>query len=166
VDTAAKQPAMFNGRPKERIAAQVELLETLPETLREANDFESTRGDRTRQAQGRIVKVAEEYAVAHTGDRLDVTDLCRAAAVSERTLEYAFKEVAGLTPMNYLVRPRLHRVRQALLAATQESTTVSVEALNWGFWHFGEFSRAYRECFGELPSDTLRRHRESTGGQT
>lgn len=70
---------MFNGRPMEQIAAQVELLETLLATLRGANDFESTRGDRTRQAQGRIVKVAEEYALAHTGDRLDVTDLCRAA---------------------------------------------------------------------------------------
>jgi transcriptional regulator GlxA family with amidase domain len=62
----------------------------------------------------------------------------------------------GLTPVTYLIRVRLHRVRQALLAATQGSTTVSTEALNWGFWHFGEFSRAYRDCFGELPSDTLR----------
>jgi transcriptional regulator GlxA family with amidase domain len=77
--------------------------------------------------------------------------------VSERTLEYAFKEVMGLAPMTYLVRLRLHRVRQALLAETQGSTTVSAEALNWGFWHFGEFSRAYKACFGELPSDTLRR---------
>jgi hypothetical protein len=30
-------------------------------------------------------------------------------------------------------------------------------ALDWGSWHFGDFSRAYEECFGELPSDTLRR---------
>jgi transcriptional regulator GlxA family with amidase domain len=36
---------------------------------------------------------------------------------------------------------------------------VSSIALDWGFWHFGEFSRAYRACFGELPSETLRRHR-------
>jgi AraC family transcriptional regulator, ethanolamine operon transcriptional activator len=48
-------------------------------------------------------------------------------------------------------------VRQALLAATHGSTTVSAVALDWGFWHFGEFSRAYKGCFGELPSDTLRR---------
>jgi len=83
--------------------------------------------------------------------------LCKAAGVSERGLEYAFKEVMGLTPVSYLIRIRLHHVRKALLAATHGSTTVSAEALNWGFWHFGEFSRAYRECFGELPSDTLRR---------
>jgi AraC family ethanolamine operon transcriptional activator len=62
----------------------------------------------------------------------------------------------GLTPVVYLVRLRLHRVRQALLAATHGSTTVSAAALDWGFWHFGEFSRAYKDCFGELPSDTLR----------
>jgi transcriptional regulator GlxA family with amidase domain len=77
--------------------------------------------------------------------------------VSERTLENAFKEVMGLTPMSYLVRLRLHRVRQALQEGTHGTTTVSAEALNWGFWHFGEFSRAYKDCFGELPSDTLRR---------
>jgi len=60
-------------------------------------------------------------------------------------------------PVAYLTRLRLHRVRQALLAATHGSTTVSAVALDWGFWHFGEFSRAYKGCFGELPSDTLRR---------
>jgi len=36
-------------------------------------------------------------------------------------------------------------------------TSVSAVALDWGFWHFGEFSRACKDCFGELPSDTLRR---------
>jgi transcriptional regulator GlxA family with amidase domain len=84
--------------------------------------------------------------------------------VSERALEYAFREIMGLTPVAHLIRLRLHRVREALLAANQGSTTVSAVALDWGFWHFGEFSRAYRECFGELPSDTLRRKPDSPGG--
>lgn len=157
VDTAARQPDLFNNNRDERVAAYVDLLETLLATLGETNGFETDRSDRTRQAQSRIVKIAEDYALSKMGDRLFVTDLCRAAAVSERTLQTAFKEVMGLTPMNYLVRLRLHRVRQALLAGTQGTTTVSTEALKWGFWHFGEFSRAYKDCFGELPSDTLRR---------
>jgi len=157
VDTALQEPALFDESMKERIAAQNELLETLLATLRVADDLESTRSDRARQAQGLIVKAAEDYAMAQSSDRLYVTDLCKVAAVSERTLEYAFKEIMGLTPVTYLTRLRLHRVRQALLAGNSGSTTVSAEALNWGFWHFGEFSRAYRECFGELPSETLRR---------
>jgi AraC-like DNA-binding protein len=157
VDIAAREPFIFNDGRKERVAAQVELYEMLLATLGTASDFEPTRNERTRQAHSLIVKVAEDHALSRVDDYLRVTDLCRAADVSERTLEYAFKEVMGLTPMNYLVRLRLHRVRQALLAATQGSSTVSAEALKWGFWHFGEFSRAYKECFGELPSDTLRR---------
>jgi AraC-like DNA-binding protein len=157
VDIAARQPELFNERKNERVAAHVELLETLLATLRVATEFEPDRSDRTRQVHSLIVKTAEDYALAHAGDHLYVSDLCRAAAASERTLEYAFKEVMGLTPMTYLSRLRLHRVRETLLAASQRSTTVSAVALDWGFWHFGDFSRAYKECFGELPSDTLRR---------
>jgi transcriptional regulator GlxA family with amidase domain len=157
LDTALHQPGLFDDRAKQRFAAQDELLETLLATLRVADDFESTRSDRARQAQSLIVKAAEDYALSQRGDRLYVTDLCKVAGVSERTLEYAFKETMGLGPVTYLKRLRLHRVRQALLAASQGSTTVSAEALNWGFWHFGEFSRDYKECFGELPSETLRR---------
>jgi AraC-like DNA-binding protein len=157
VDTAARQPALFNDRKAERAAAQVEMVETLLATLGATRDFEPARADHVHQSQTLVVKTAEDYALAHADDRVYVTDLCRAAAVSERALEYAFREVMGLTPVAYLIRLRLHRVRQALLAATHGSTTVSAVALDWGFWHFGEFSRAYKECFGELPSDTLRR---------
>jgi len=157
VDVAARAPHTFDeGRP-ERTAAQVELLETLLATLGTASEFEPTRSDRTRQARSDIVRVAEDHAMSRVDDAVHVTDLCKAAGVSERSLEYAFKEIMGLTPVNYLVRLRLHRVRQALLAATQASSTVSAEASKWGFWHFGDSSRAYKACFGELPSDTLRR---------
>jgi AraC-like DNA-binding protein len=156
VETAARQPAIFNEGESERLAVQVELLETLLAALGSSSDFEPTRKDRTRQTHSLIVKIAEDHALSRIDDRLYVTDLCRAARVSERTLEYAFREIMGLTPVNYLIRLRLHRVRRELLAATRRSTTVTAEALKAGFWHFGEFSRAYKECFGELPSDTLR----------
>jgi transcriptional regulator GlxA family with amidase domain len=65
----------------------------------------------------------------------------------------------GLSPITYLNRLRLHRVRAAVLAAEPGSTLISTEALKWGFWHFGEFSRAYKQCFGEAPSVTLQRRR-------
>ena len=158
VDVAIERPDVFNEWKQERAAAQVELYEHLLAALGGADDFEPSRIDRTRQTQSRIVKIAEEYALSKVGEPLYVTDLCKATGTSERALEYAFKEVMGLAPVTYLIRLRLHRVRQALSAATAESTTVSAEALNWGFWHFGEFSRAYKDCFGELPSDTLRRN--------
>ena len=165
VDTAARQPALFNDRKDERAAAQVEMVETLLATLGATRDFEPARADHAHQSQTVVVKTAEDYALSHADDRVYVTDLCRAAAVSERALEYAFKEVMGLTPVAYLTRLRLHRVRQALLGATHGSATVSAVALDWGFWHFGEFSRAYKDCFGELPSDTLRQKTPAPEGR-
>jgi AraC-like DNA-binding protein len=156
VDTAARRPALFNDWRETRVAAQAELLDTLLAMLGAAADDHPPRRDLRRVAQNHIVKIVEDYAMAAAGDRLYVSDLCRAAGVSERSLEYAFKAITGMTPTAYLTRVRLHRVRKALRAATPTSTTVSAEALNQGFWHFGEFSRAYRTCFGELPSKTLR----------
>jgi AraC-like DNA-binding protein len=155
-DLAARQPAVFDV-PQTQTTAQIDLLETVLASLGSASHVESAAGDLTRQAHSRVVQSAEDYALSHTAERLYVTDLCEATGVGERTLQYAFKEVMGMTPVAYLTRLRLHRVRQALRAATHGSTTVTAEALRWGFWHFGDFSRAYKDCFGELPSDTLRR---------
>jgi len=163
-ETAAAQPANFNGGDAELVALQVEIYENLLAGIGTARVFEPSRSDRTRQRRNRIVKLAEEHALAWNGTNLYVTDLCRIAGVSQRALEYAFKEVMGLTPVAFVMKLRLHRVRQALVAATPGSTTVAAEALRWGFWHFGEFARAYSECFGELPSQTLARNRDCAEG--
>jgi transcriptional regulator GlxA family with amidase domain len=165
VDTAERDPALFNERKEQRIAAKVDLIEALLATLAASSNLEPERRERSRQAQSSIVRAAERYALAHAADRIYVTDLCRAAGVSERTLEYAFRAVMALTPVAYLTRLRLHRVRLALRMATPGSTSVTTEALQWGFWHFGEFSRAYKDCFGESPSDTLRRQPEAPHAQ-
>lgn len=156
-DTAAQQPELFDDRKREQGAARVELLETLLATIKGASDFESGRRERTRQSRSRIVRIVEEYALSHLADHIYVSDLCRVAAVSERSLELAFKEVVGLSPVAYLIRLRLHKVRQGLLTGTPGSNTVSATALDWGFWHFGDFTHSYKSLFGELPSETLRR---------
>ena len=149
--TAARQPEIFDEHSISRKASQVEMLETLFSAIDLAEGCEPSRSEKTRQAYSQMVKRAEEYALKNADDQLYVSDLCKIAGVSERTLEYAFQEIFGFAPMTYLIRLRLHRVRQSLLAATQGTTTVSIEALRWGFWHFGEFSHLYKDCFGELP---------------
>ena len=154
-DIASRQPEVFDV-PETQITAQIEIIENLLATFGSAGHVASASQDLTRQAHSRVVQIAEDYALTHSAEPLYVTDLCKAASVSERTLQYAFKEVMGMTPVAYLTRVRLHRVRQALRAATHRSTTVTAEALRWGFWHFSDFSQAYKSCFGELPSDTLR----------
>lgn len=157
IDATIEQPSLFNDSTARRSAAHIDLLDTLCTTLSVASKVELDRRERTRQVQSDIVRAAERYALAHKDERLYVKDLCQAAGVSERTLEYAFRAVMGMGPTAYLTRIRLHKVHAALLHASSTQTTVSQEALNWGFWHFGEFAKAYKDCFQELPSDTLRR---------
>lgn len=156
-ETAASQVALFNQQQDELAAIETAVVERLLATIGKASVFKSSRSDQTRQRRSQIVKVAEEYALSRNGADIYVTDLCRVTGVSERALEYAFKEVVGMTPIAFLTRLRLHRVRERLLEANLKSTTVASEALRWGFWHFGEFAQAYKNCFGELPSDTLLR---------
>jgi AraC family transcriptional regulator, ethanolamine operon transcriptional activator len=154
---ATARPSLFDTGHAVREIAQAEMLEALLAAMRSADIVTPTRTERTHQAYSRIVKAAEGHVLASAGEHVRISDLCRITRVSERTLEYAFNDVMGLSPLAFLTRLRLNRVRAGLLAAKPGSTRVSVEALKWGFWHFGEFSRAYRECFGELPSRTLRR---------
>lgn len=162
-DTAAKFPQAFDA-PQTNSFAEIELFEMLLSSLGSAVEAKLDSVDVTRRVHSQIVKSAEDHALAHASRHLYVTELCEAAGVSERTLQYAFKEVTGLTPIAYLTRLRLHRVRHALRTASPRDSTVTREALGWGFWHFGDFTRAYKECFGELPSDTLRRKGRSDEG--
>jgi len=156
-ETAADQADFFNTSPESLQIVEVDLIEKLLAAVAQAESFAPAADERRLQRRSAIVERVERFALAQAGSghNLYVSDLCKAAGVSERTLEYAFREVMGMTPVAFLIQLRLHRVRQALVAAGPGSTLVSTVAMRWGFWHFGEFAQAYRRCFGELPSDTL-----------
>ncbi len=83
-----------------------------------------------------------------------VAQLCVELGVSRRTLQNGFQQVLDVSPLTYLKAVRLRQVRRALKAAR----SVTEAATRFGFWHFGHFAQDYQVMFGELPSDTLRRH--------
>jgi transcriptional regulator GlxA family with amidase domain len=57
-------------------------------------------------------------------------------------------------PRDVLLRMRLERARERLLAACPADTVTSI-ALDCGFAHLGRFPATYRTAFGELPTETL-----------
>lgn len=93
-----------------------------------------------------------------------IGDLCRAAQVSERTLEYAFRDRFGMTPVSYLKTIRLNGVHKSLMESDPRSTRIADVAGRWGFRHMGQFAADYRGHFGELPSSTLRQRRKRVAG--
>lgn len=103
----------------------------------------------------RYVRKAREFIEAHLGSTLRMEMLCRHVRVSERTLETAFREVTGNSPLQFIKARRLNVAHHKLLTAPAQEMSVKKAALTSGFWHLGYFSRDYFAQFGELPSMTL-----------
>ncbi|WP_457607363.1 helix-turn-helix transcriptional regulator [Nitratifractor sp.] len=77
--------------------------------------------------------------------------------ISERQIERAFKKLYGITPKRYLLNLRMNAVRKELLQADPRCVSVSEIAMQWGFFDLSHFSKAYKQYFCELPSETLAR---------
>ena len=107
-----------------------------------------------------VVRRALAAATDHAGGRFLITDLSRAAGVSERTLRNAFHNVYGLSPKQYLLRHGLEEARRGLALARNVRGAVTLVATECGFFELGRFASAYRRVFGERPSDTVRRARD------
>jgi len=155
-ESAEKTPEIFNDSHWARYGAQVEFMDSLLATIESCDPDEAVDYDEKARSYSQIVKTCENYTLNLEDRRPYLSELCAAANVSERTLQYAFHDIMGMSPLTYLHRLRLHRARDELRKAESGTTTVTDVAMNWGFWHFGEFSRAYKNCFGELPSKTLK----------
>jgi transcriptional regulator GlxA family with amidase domain len=107
------------------------------------------------------LRAAEEYMRGSAHLPLSLGDICAAAGVNARTLQHTFRRHHGCSPMSFLRRIRLHAAHHELLHPADD-TTVAGQAVKWGFFHFGRFSRIYHSEFGELPSRTLQRSRRKT----
>ncbi|MFC5610229.1 helix-turn-helix domain-containing protein [Variovorax soli] len=107
-------------------------------------------------ARRRILLRARDYMAAHAHEPVSVPQLCAAVGASRRTLQYAFEDALGLSPIHYLRLMRLNRVHIELLRGPADDTVGDVAA-RWGFWHLPRFAAEYRTLFGELPSQTRKR---------
>lgn len=106
-----------------------------------------------------IVKSVRELTLAQHCDPITIGEICTALNISRRTLNHAFQQVLGITPVAYMRNIRLHKIRAELQYKSQQIHNIACVASHWGFWHMSLFSRYYRELFGECPSDTLERSR-------
>lgn len=104
------------------------------------------------RALGKCMELIFEGQVA----QLTTSLLLERSGVSERTLQYAFRDRFGVPPSTFCRSLNLSRVRTALRAGDIERDAVRDIAARFGFSHMGQFARDYRGLFGERPSDTLR----------
>ena len=103
------------------------------------------------------LKTALDFIIESDKPVTSVRELCKVAHVSERTLEYAFRERFELSPKTFTLTRRLNNVRKTLTHADPDIDRIYEIAGHHGFFHMGQFSSDYKRLFGEQPSVTLSR---------
>jgi len=153
------------GQNADRLARliEAELLElTIAALSSSEDDARMEPSWRRRRAVRRVI----EYLEDSREPLPTIPELCRVAGVSQRTLEYGFRDLLGITPVYYTRVLRLNRARRALRAAKTQRETVTSVALRFGFVELGRFAVDYRRLFGERPSETLHRNSERAPRQS
>jgi AraC-like DNA-binding protein len=102
------------------------------------------------------VQRASELIRARVGEPIRIAEIARDLGISPRHLQSGFRRYLGVTPHQFLRDCRLEQVHRMLSAGLPGLTATTI-AYDCGFGHLGEFARAYRNRFGEAPSETLRR---------
>lgn len=103
---------------------------------------------------GRITDYIEE----HLKQDITVEQLAQLANMSPRSLYALFERKAGTTPKSYIRQRKLEKIHGRLSDPAAKVRNITEIAMDYGFLHLGRFSESYKSTFGELPSDTLRRH--------
>lgn len=142
--------------PTAVLVAEEEIMAITTRALESSHCIQRKDIGRPRYSRHRVLGKALELIEASADQPLLLQDLCRATAVSERTLRNVFHEYFNVGPMRLLKVRQLHEIRAALLSAEYGEQTVADIAARFGVWDFSSFARNYRALYDEAPSRTLR----------
>ncbi|HEY2883586.1 MAG TPA: helix-turn-helix transcriptional regulator [Rhizomicrobium sp.] len=108
---------------------------------------------RKRPLEPFFLKSADQFILEHIDETLPVGRLAQHCGVSQRTLEKAFTDLRGLTPVAHMRNVRLDHARGAL---DEGNVSVAQVAARFGFRSLTTFALEYRRRFGAAPSHTKR----------
>src|SRR6202012_4144943 len=101
------------------------------------------------------------FAVEHIAEPFDVTDLARRARMSRRTFDRHFREVAGMSAMQWLLQQRVFRAQQLL---EQSDEPIEDIARHAGFTNGVALRRYFRRYLAVSPLQDRRRHKAEHHG--
>ena len=145
-----------NMEPKDYSLLQNEVNYEIPilliKTLASVNPIQKNTNPFARtKAIKKLIELVKEYPYEYHS----LSDLSNATNVSERTLQYSFKEKFGISPTRFIKNLKLNIIYRALKKNSAKGFAISDIANQYGFWHMGQFAKDYKLMFGELPSETL-----------
>ena len=106
------------------------------------------------------IREAMLYMEANANQRLTVPQVAKAVAMSPSHFAHRFRDVARVTPMQYLKHVRLREARLLLL---EEGARASEAGERVGYRSPSHFSRDFAQAFGVSPSQYAERFRGDRG---
>lgn len=137
------------------LAAQ--LLDQLEQTVMTAQ-LSSTY---TRQSLGarrrwQLVQDTIRWMQAHLTEAFRIRDVATALGTPTRTIQHAFAEELGRSPLAQAKLMRLHALRRSLQDPEQRNIRIATQMAACGLPASGETAESYRGLFGEQPRQTKR----------
>lgn len=159
-------PGAIDARDPEGVnVAEQDVLAAVAELLRTSSSAHGAIVGRPRLDRDQLMARCLAVLRENEFQPIQVTDLCGAAQVSERTLRSVFVEYFGVGPGKFLKAHHLYEINRALRSVENGSETVSAVASRFGVCDFSLFARNYRAMYGESPSETLRLARARRTGE-
>lgn len=97
---------------------------------------------------------AIEYIHENLNEIISVSQVSQFVNIPERTLRYNFEKKYNISPKDFIQKLRLNAVKKRL-SANLETPIIYKIASEYNFWHMSQFTRDYKNLFGELPSETI-----------
>lgn len=110
-----------------------------------------------------IVHRAIQHDEANLTSACSIPAICGRLKCSQRTLELAFRNCTGTSPLQFLTRRRLNVMHRLLRNASPKETSVTDVALSVGFTHFGRAAGLFKDMFQAKPSEVLKQTRVTSG---
>ena len=122
-------------------------LQQLIDVSLAASHTQSVRTNRLAE----LVEQAKDLMSANLTLALTADEIAQRLGVSYRVLNYAFKNILGVSPYQFFLTKKLHAVRRLLKLS---DLSVIEACMSYGFCTPSRFTRQYKRLFGELPSET------------
>ena len=98
------------------------------------------------------VRAAERFMRENYAEKIDMSRVANACQISVRTLQSGFQKYRDTTPNEFLRSVRLTRARSDLVVRPE--VTIASVASSVGYRSHSQFTRDYRNMFGESPKTT------------
>ena len=135
--------------------AALELLDALQSWELQTSLLQGQPRERITAVRRRAyVEQASQWMDLHLHEAIDIRRIATAMGVSTRTLQYAFLDDRGHSPMAELKRLRLRHLRQLLLDPEQRQHSTAELMVRAGLLACGATAADYRRYCGESPRET------------